>query len=225
MRLILVLALATLALPGRADEFIAVYAEGWVDAVPDTLTLGVSAEATGTDVEALQRSVDKTARLVVEAASELGVEPKDVDTSQLSVRPEFQWRDGQRHYLGQTVRRDMTIVLRETDRYGTLMQSLSRLDLQELRQPRLSHSNLEALKLKALDQALANGFAKARRIAGGIDAELGRVLQVEEQGAAPLPQPRRMMAAEVADAGVGAPEIQFGTQRISTSVTMRFAID
>ena len=224
MRLFVALTLATLALPGRADEFIAVYAEGWIDAVPDTITLSVGAESTGTDVEALQRRVDKTARLVVEAASDAGVESEDVDTSQLSVRPEYQWRDGKRNYLGQTVRREMTIVLREIDRYGALMQALSRLDLRDLRQPQLSHSNLEELKLRAIDRALANGANKARRIASGIDATLGRVLQVEEQGAAPVPQPR-MMAAEVADAGMGAPEIQFGTQRIRASVTMRFAIN
>jgi uncharacterized protein YggE len=225
MRLILLLVLATLALPGRADEFIAVYAEGWIDAVPDTITLSVSAEATGTDVEALQRSVDKTARLVVEAAREQGVEPEDIDTAQLSVRPEYQWRDGQRSYLGQTVRREMAIVLRKIDRFGALMQALSRLDLQELHQPRLSHSNLEELKLRALEQALINGFNKARRIASGIDARLGRVLQVEEQGAAvPQPQPR-MMAAEIADAAGSAPEIQFGKQRITAVVTMRFAIN
>jgi uncharacterized protein YggE len=223
MRLVVFLLLSVFALGGHADEYISVHADGWIDAIPDTLTLRASAEASGKDVEALQRSADRTASLVTEAAVELGVATDDIDTSRLSVRPDFQWREGQRIYLGQTVRREMVIVLRDTDRYGVLIQALSRFDLHDLSQPQLSHSDLDSLKLEAMEKALENGFRKARRIADSIGVKLGAVLRVEEQGAFhPSPGPR-MMAAEAVSAD--APNVQFGPQRISASVVMRFAID
>ena len=186
------------------------------------LTLGLSARATGKDVPELQRRVDAAVRQVVESARENGVADEDIDSSRLSVRPEYEWRDGQRSYLGQTVQRDIMLVLRQLDKYGVLIQSLSRYDLEELRAPQLGHSDLEELEIKALEQALANGLVKARRVAAAIDAELGEVIQVEEQGAGGPPPVPRMMSAEAAVGG--APQIQFGKQRISATVTMRFAI-
>jgi uncharacterized protein YggE len=194
-----------------------------VEAVPDMLTLSLSAQATGKDVSELQSRVDATVRQVVESARENGVADEDIDSSRLSVRPEYRWRDGQRSYLGQTVQREIMLVLRRLDKYGALVQSLSRYDLQELRAPGLGHSKLEELEIRALEQALANGLAKARRVAAAIDAELGEVIQVEEQGAGGSPPTPRMMSAEAAVGG--APQIQFGKQRISATVTMRFAID
>ena len=223
MRILILTALIILSMPGRCEEYIAIHASGWVEAVPDMLTLGLSARATGKDVTALQRRVDATVQQVVESAQEAGVAAEDIDSSRLSVRPEYRWREGQRSYLGQTVQRDIVLILRQLDRYGALIQSLSRYDLAELRAPQLGHSNLEELELQALERALKNGLAKARRVAAGIDAELGEVIRVEEQGVSQPPPMPRMMAAE--GAGGGAPEVQFGKQRISAAVTMHFAID
>ena len=216
------LLLVVLALPASADNYIAVNAAGWVDATPDMLTLSVSARATGKDVPALQRQVDTLVQRVVTAAGKSGIAEEDIDSSRLSVRPEYQWVDGKRNYLGQTVQREVVMVLRELDRYGGLMEALSRFDLEEVRPPQLGHSQLKELELQALEAALANGFVKARRIATGIDADLGDVLRVEEQGTAPGQPMARMMAAE--SAGAGGPQVQFGKQRISTTVSMRFAI-
>ena len=223
MRAVMFVILVLSTLSVRAGEYIAVNASGWVEAVPDTLTSTAMVRATGTDVTDLQGKVDATTQKIVTAARELGVDKSDIDTARVSVRPEYQWRDGQRIYRGQTVERSITITLRELDIYGALIAALSRYDIDDLGQPVLSHSEIEELKLKALDHALQRGFDKAKRIARGIDARLGDVIRVEEQGTSLPPPMTRMLAAE-AHAG-GAPEIQFGKQRITASVTMRFAIN
>ena len=95
--------------------------------------------------------------------------------------------------------------------------------MDDLGQPRLSHSQLNDLELKALDNALQRGIEKARHIARGIDATLGEVIRVEELGSSLPPPMPRMLASE--SQVTGAPEIQFGKQRINASVSMRFAID
>lgn len=223
MRAVLFVILMLSALGARAGEYIAVNAGGWVEAVPDTLTSTAMIRATGSDVTALQARVDATTQQVVKAALELGVDKSDIDTARVSLRPEYQWRDGQRVYQGQTVERAITVTLRELGNYGALIAALSRYDVDDLGQPVLSHSKLEELQLRALDNALQRGFEKAARIARGIDVGLGDVIRVEEQGVSQSPPMPRMLAAE-AHAG-GVPEIQFGKQRISASVTMRFAIN
>lgn len=222
MRTFLVLALLMCSLTARADQFIAVHASGWVEATPDMLSLTVAARATGKDVTALQDQVNRTIQQAADAAREAGVAEDDIDTSRITVRPEYQWQGGIRRSLGQTVRRELSMVLRNTDNYGALVQALGRFKVEEVQAPVAGHSNLEELKLQALDAALANGFSKASRIAAGIDAKLGPVLQVEEQGASRAVPVARMMAAEASDS---APVVEFAQQRISASVTMRFAIE
>jgi hypothetical protein len=223
MRTLVLLSLMLLSLAGRAEDYIAVNASGWVEAVPDRLDLSVSVRATGKDVEALQREVDATTRQLAAAALELGIAEEDIDTARLSVRPDYEWRDGERRYRGQTVQREVGLTLRALDRYGELVAALSRFDIDTLGPPRLGHSNLDALRLEAMDRALEQGFAKARRIASGIGAELGEVLRVEEQGAAPPSPMPRVAAAE--SMNTGAPDVQFGKQRITAAVSMRFAIN
>ncbi len=222
MRLALFLWLALLAAPGYSDEYIAINAEGWVEAVPDTLSLSIGIRETGRDVESLQSGVDRTTRQVVSAAREAGVAEDDIDSSRLSVQPEYRWGDGKQIYVGQAVRREITITLRDLEAYGGLVQAISDYAVEGMSAPRLSHSQIDELRLAALDNALAQGFVKARRIAQGIGADLGKVIRVEEQGAVRAPPMEHMMAAESAR---GAPTVQFGKQRISAAVSMRFAIN
>lgn len=228
MRLLLVL-LSTLTLVACADtedsspSAIAVSANGWVDAVPDTLTLTVTARATGEDVSALQAEVDKTTQAVVAAAREAGVERDEIDSSQLTVKPEFEWQDRTRVYLGQSVQRDTVFTLREIENYGALVQALTALDLHQISPPVLSHSNREALQLEAIDQAVQRATGRARQVARSIDEDLGEVIGVDVHGgmeAAPV-----AFAMAEASSQRAAPVVQFGKRRISASVSMRFAID
>ena len=225
MHYLLVIALLFGAAGASAEEppYIAVNASGWVEAVPDMLRLDVIVRATGKDVAALQQQVDQTTGQVVAAAQELGVEEGDIDSSRINIQPEYDWKASTRVYRGQSVQRTVSMTLRDTGRYGELVMALSRYDLHSMGQPRLEHSNIDELRLSAMDRALAQGRVKAERIAKGIGADLGSVIRVEEHGG-PTPMPvQRMAMAESAKRG--APSIDFGKQRITVSVAMRFAID
>lgn len=225
MRILALVCLICIALSAQAEDHsrhILVSGNGWVEATPDMLSLNLTLLANGQDVDELQQSVEKTSQQVLLAAREQGIEDDDIDSSRISVRPEYQWRDGQRLYRGQTVQRDISLTLRNLDRYGALLQALSRLDIHSLGQPQPGHSRLAALKLDAIDAAIANAAAKAARMASSLDVQLGKVISAEEQlaGGPVMPAPR-MMAMESA----AAPEIQFGLQRISANVLVRYRID
>ncbi len=205
----------------HATRFLEAGATGWVEAAPDMLSLDLSLQATGDDVDKLQRGIERTAQQVLTAAREQGVAEADINSSRASVRPEYAWQDGKRLYRGQTVQRSISIVLRDLERYGPLLQALSRLDIYELGEPRLGHSRLEALQLDAMVQALASARTKAERMADTLGVTLGEVISAQEQldnGVSPMAG--RMLAMESAPA----PSIQFGKQRISAAVVLRYSI-
>lgn len=224
MRVLMALLLMCSALAAADDaHYIAVNAEGWIEAEPDMLTLDVVVRRTGEDVAELQLQVDRLTRQVVAAALEQGVEEDDIDSARISIQPEYDWKSSSRIYLGQSVQRNISITLRDTSRFGELVMAVSRHDVQGMGQPRLGHSAIEELRLAALDRALAQGRVRAERIAAGIGAKLGPVIRVEEHAAAgPIPVQRMAMMEQ---ASSQAPQVDFGKQRIAASVSMRFAID
>ena len=227
MRIFALGLLAILALPATADHstpYIAIHAEAYVEAIPDILTLDLSITATGKDVAALQKQVEKTTRQVVKAAWSQDVEKDDIDSSRISVQPDYTWIDGKRVYRGQVVRRTISLVLRKPGNYGELLAALSALEIDRIGEPRPGHSDLEALRLAALEKALAKGRKKAEFIADEMDVDLGDVIRVEEV-ASSRPSAPRMMMAEAASVDDAAPRIEFGKRRINAAVSLRFAID
>ena len=224
MRVLMALLLMCSALAAADDaHYIAVNAEGWIEAEPDMLTLDVVVRQTGEDVAELQLQVDRLTRQVVAAALEQGVEKDDIDSARISIQPEYDWKASSRIYRGQSVQRNISITLRDTSRYGELVMAVSRHDVERMGQPSLGHSAIEELRLAALDRALAQGRVRAERIAAGIGAKLGQVIRVEEHVAAgPIPVQRMAMMEQ---ASSQAPRVDFGKQRIAASISMRFAID
>jgi uncharacterized protein YggE len=209
---------------GVDDRSITVFAEGHVEAVPDTLKLTVSVRQLGRDLGGVQRQVDKLTTDVVEAARKAGVEEEDIDSAQLNAWPEYEWRRDERHYLGEAVQRDITMRIRELDDYGKLMQALTEIPLHRINRPSLSHSNRAELQLEAIRAAMERGRVKAATIAAEAGGQLGDVLSVVEGGGTmPAPRPAMMTEAMRSDGG-GEPSFNFARQRISANLEIRFAL-
>lgn len=208
-----------------ASRSIRVQAQGYVEAVPDTLTLTLSVKQTAESLAEASEKVDVMVSRVTDIARKAAVAEDDIDSTRLTAFPEYQWSKQERHYLGETVQRTVVLKIRRLDRYGELLGQLSELKLHSISRPLLSHSNIDELRLQALKRALERGRIKAEVIADEIDEDLGDVISVQE---APMnqPQPRMMMAeaAHTADSRAS-PVFNFAKTRIDASVTMEFSID
>jgi uncharacterized protein YggE len=224
MMLVLLLLLGGNVSAETVDRFITVQAKGHVEAIPDTLQLTISVKQTGPDLAKVRPEVDALTSRVVSIALSHGVAEDDVDSSQLRVWPEYEWRQNQRYYLGDSVQRDIVLRIRDLEQYSQLVKQLTQLPLHRLHPPQLGHSKLEQLRLQALQAALVQGQLKARTIAEGIDAELGPVIYVEERGTS-SPAPQRMMMAEAASSDAGsAPAFSLAKQRISAQLEIRYSL-
>ncbi len=226
MRFILMSVLALCSAWAVADPVtrsITVQAEGYVEAVPDTLQLRLAVKQIGAELDVVRSRVDAITAAVVKVARDSGIEEGDIDSSRISAWPEYEWRRDQRHYLGEAVQREILLKLRKLEDYGSLVAKLSKLQLQRIHQPQLSHGNLDDLRLQALRAALARAAVKARAIAEEIGAELGPVLTVEE-GTGQAVAPRHMMAEAMSAGGGDAPVIDFAKQRINAQVVIRYSL-
>ena len=220
--LALLFTVCTLVQAAPAERSVSVRAEGYVEAVPDMLEFSITVKSTKANLSNARADVDSVVATAVKQARSLGIAGDDIDSSSLHTYPEYEWRQQQRYYLGESVVRTVVFKLRDLDNYPKLAQQLSQLSLHQIGRPQLSHSNIDQLRLEALKAAIARGKIKAAVIAAEIAAQLGPVLNVQE-ATSNRPQPRVMMA----EAAMNTAEndgYNYAKRRISATVEMRFAL-
>lgn len=207
------------------NNSITVQAQGYVEAVPDMLTLPLSVRETAETTAKARKAADKRVAQVTKLARAADIDEDDIDTSRLSAHPEYQWQDQQRVYKGETVRRDITLKLRDLDNYPQLMQALSELDLASISPPQLGHSDLEGLEIRALKNAMQRARKKARAIAKQAGDSLGDLKSVRESGGG-LSRPMPMRAAMMDSAAKeSAPEFNFASSRIEANLEVSYTLD
>ncbi len=219
----ILLLISPLLLAQLPEPGITVVAEGYVEAVPDTLSFSITIKRTEVDLDTARSAADVVVKEALKQAVSLGIAEEEIDSSSMRAFPEYEWRQQQRHYLGESVQRTVVFTLRDLDLYPALAQRLGKLPLQQIGSPQLSHSNIRQLRLDALKVALGEGKIKAATIAAEIGVELGEVLAVSEISRS-RPQPRMLMAEAASADSAGGDGYNYGKRRVSASVEMRFAL-
>jgi len=226
---LVLLCLMLLALPATADDddrFLEVSGSGFVEAVPDTLGLVITIEQTSPTAAEATAAVDRRTRELVKTLRDLKIDERDIDSSSIAVQPRYDWRNNQRVYEGETVRRAVRVMLRDTARYGQLISTVVKQAPDAISPPSLTHSNIDVLGDEALANAIARATERARAMAAASGVKLGKVLRVRESSGGSAPEMMYVQARMSADAMSAAPvEVDFGKQRISAEVQLRFAID
>lgn len=231
----LMLAAAALSTPAAAQQTASISqtiagtrldinATGEVTRVPDVaiITAGVvtrSATASG----AIQDAANRMQR-VLAALKRAGVEDRDIQTSSVSLNPEYRYPENQSPQLtGYTASNQLTIRFRDIRNSGKILDALVSEGANQISGPNLTIDKPEA----ALDEARAKAIAEARARADLYARSLGmrvvRVVSVSESGGSfPVPPPMPMFArAEAAQADT---KIVPGEQKLQVNLAITFEL-
>lgn len=210
-------------IPAAAQEtagrgHIVVTGNGQVQASPDiaTVTLGVAQEAREAR-DAMARVNEDMAKLF-ERLAELGVEPRDVQTTTLRLDPV--WRDDSRStpregpvIVGFVARNDLTIRLRDMGRLGEVLEVLLEDGANRFSGVSFGVNDPEPLLDQAREQAVGDARRKAELYARAAGVTLGDVLEISEPGSTPSPMPSYARAeAAMTGVPVAGGELTFGAQ-------------
>jgi uncharacterized protein YggE len=229
MRLIQALTLsAALALalsgPGAAEEAkapsIAVTATGTVEAAPDmaTLTLGVTTQGE-TAAAALAASSASVAAVMARLA-EAGIEARDMQTSNLSLYPNWSGSDSIAPTIaGYVASNQVTIRVRQLDGLGAVLDAAVADGANTLNGLVFGLADPEPALNEARKAAVAEARARAELLAGAAGVTLGPILQISEGGSWTEPAP--MFRAEIAPAGV---PVAGGELGLTATVTIHYGI-
>lgn len=206
---------------GDEPRTITVNATGLVRGTPDVmeLTIGVSSRESSA-AEALARNSER-ARKVIQVLLEAGVDAKDLQTTNLSVSPVYD--DDGEHVIGYAVSNTVEARIKELDEVGKVVDAATAVAGDDIVVNGLSFSfddNTE-LVTQARTDAVKRARSQAEQLAAAAGVELGALLTLTEDSAPVGPAVPR--AAE-SDSGTAAPPIEPGTQALSVTVTLVYAI-
>jgi uncharacterized protein YggE len=232
----LMLGAAALSMPATAQQAPAITqtiagtrlditATGEVTRVPDVaiITAGVvsrSKTATG----ALQDAANRMDR-VLAALKRAGVESRDIQTSTISLNPEYRYPENQSPQLvGYTASNQVTIKFRDIRSSGKILDALVSEGSNQINGPNLTIDKPEAALDEARANAIAIGRARADLYARSLGLRVVRVVAVSESGNNyPVPPPMPMYArAEMAQAADT--KIVPGEQKLQVNLTITFEL-
>lgn len=199
-------------------------ATGEVTRVPDiaVISAGVvtrSVSATG----ALQDSANRMQR-VLAALKRAGVEERDIQTSNVSLNPEYRYQDNQAPQLvGYTASNNVTIRFRDIRNSGKILDALVGEGANQINGPMLTIDKPEAALDEARAKAIAAGRARADLYARSLGLRVVRVVSVNENGGNyPAPPPVPIFAR--ADMAQAKTSIEPGEQKLQVNLTMTFEL-
>jgi uncharacterized protein YggE len=202
-----------------------VVSEGRTKIAPDIATINVGVVTQGATADAAVSANTAQMNKVMAALKRVGIADKDIQTSNLSVNPQYQYGQNEPPKLtGYEANNNVTVKVRNLKNVGKAVDAVVADGSNQVSGISFGLDD----DTKAMDAARTDAVKKARARAeiyaqaAGLKVE--RIVSISEAGAAPpiaYPMPVAMARAAKADA---APPVSPGELDISISVTVTFTL-
>lgn len=193
---------------------------GVVTGTPDTVTVVLGVQTQGDSAEAALEQNAKLATGLLETLKSNGIEDKDLQTSGLSVYPDY---DPSGAISGYQVHNQVTATMRDAANSGKLIDAAAGAAGDAIRVQNLSFSISDDSELlaEARAQAVQQAQQQAQQIADAAGVKLGALRSItEDPGMAWTPYPERSFA----DMAASTP-VEVGSQELTVGVSVVYEID
>lgn len=202
-----------------------VSATGESTRVPDVavISAGVVTRST-TAAAAMQENAARMER-VIAALKKAGIDARDIQTSSVSLNPEYRYENNQPPQLaGYTASNQVNVRFRDIRNSGRVLDALVAQGANQINGPNLTIDKPDA----ALDEARANAVAIGRARAGVYARSLGmqviRVVSISESGSHYPTPPQPIMERSDMPASAAKSEILPGEQKLQVTLGMVFEL-
>lgn len=207
----------------KSDTF-NVTGEGSVAAKPDIATLNVGIQAQGSTVKAAQDQINATINKVAEAIKKLGVEQKDIQTTNYNINPNYDFQGNIQRITGYSASTNLSIKVRNIDLVNQVIDQATGSGANQVGGISFDVDDKTKLENEARQKAVAEARGKAESAAKIAGFKLGRIVNYSENfEGEPRPIPLRM--------SVGAPDaekletaVEPGSSEIRVIVTLSYEI-
>jgi len=202
-----------------------VVGEGKVTVVPDTayVDTGITVNAVAT-VDEAQLKINDVNNKIVKALGDLGLQKENITTSNYSIQPNTIWDNGKDKQNGFNGNVSISIKISNKELVAKVIDAVTKAGANQVQGTRFVVEDPQKAREEARQKAIDNAKADAQKLAKTLGISLGKITNIAEGSpSVAVPQYNKMMFA--AAAGVGSapqPEIEPGSQTITSVVTLYF---
>lgn len=210
--------------PKRQERTITLSATGSASAVPDFATIMVGVMTEGDTANVALAANTKAMRQVVDTLKSRGLASKDLQTSDFSVQPRYEYKqDGTPPKInGYQVMNTLHIRVRELGSLGEILDEVVQVGSNQINGIQFGVTKADELTDAARREAVTKATRRAKLYTEAAGVTLGPVLRIEEQAFNSGPRPLMATKAIAAESAV---PIEAGEQSLEIAVTMTWTIE
>lgn len=206
---------------------LAVVGEGKVDIVPDLATtdLGIVVNNAKT-VEDAQNQINKVNNAIITSLSSLKIKKEDIKTSNYSIYPNYDYQSNPAGSItGYNGNVTVSVKVRDTAKLPDVLSLSTKAGANQVIGTNFSVDKPEKYREEARVKAIQNAREQAEKLASNLGIRLGKIVNIVESTNTPgpiMPFAAKSQELSVGSGGGIAPDLQPGSQTISSTVTLYF---
>ena len=174
--------------------------------VPDVASLSTGVVTQAADANAALSANAAQMQKVMAAIKSAGIAEKDIQTSGISVNPQYKYAEDQPPTItGYQASNTVSIKVREIDRLGKVLDALVASGANQVNGPSFEIDEPEAVYDEARRAALEQAQQRAKMYADSLGMHVRRIVSISEGGGFQPPRPVMMAAAKAFDRAESSP--------------------
>ncbi len=209
------------------NQVITVSGTGEVYATPDVGLVDISVKTEGKDVATATSNNSTKMNDIIAFVKSSNVDEKDIKTTGFNINPIYAWEDktGKRTLTGYEVNQTINVKIRDLTKVGTIISGATEKGANDIGSLTFIVDNDEQVKENAKNLAIKDAQAKAKNLEKALGVKMVKIVNFSENSYNPiyanLDSSYKVMTAS--SSGV-APSIQTGQNKITSTVTITYAI-
>lgn len=225
----IVIVTVIMALKANNQDRFSVVGSGTVYAKADiaNIEIGLKTGTKKTAAEATAESTDKINK-ITSAITGLGVEEKDIKTSNYTLNPVYNWTNNKgQELVGYEVTQVLTLKIRDLNKIGDIIAKTTEQGANQVGNISFTIDDEFTLKNQAREIAINKAKEKAVMIANQSGMKLGKVKSVVENTEpiiSPIAYTNAKLDMAASNESLISPEIQTGQNEIKVDVTLVYEV-
>lgn len=179
---------------------------GKATAVPDTALISLGVTKTANTVSDAQNQTNTAANKIINSLKNLGVEEKNIKTTNYSINPDYQYTNGKQNITGYTATQNLEVKVKPIEKANQVIERSTADGANMIGNVSfvIEDNVRKDLENKARKEAVQDAKERAQSLADAAGIKLGRIIDVQENINQPYPVARGgvMMNAEKTDQSV-----------------------
>lgn len=197
---------------------------GKSSATPDNATVRGGVSATGTTTTLVQDQINTVSNKMSESLKKLGIDPKDIQTSNYNINPTYDYNSGSQKITGYSANTTFTVKVKDVSKVGQIIDAMTASGATNVNNLGFEVTDNTAALNEARKLAVADAKKKATDTSSIAGFKLGKLVNYSENfGGSPKP----MYALSAVGGGNTSEKtaVEPGSNEINLTVTLSYEIN